>query len=76
MANKRKRNKFNAVVTDKETNIYTCWEECQAATKGKRKGRLTNRFCNQKRPMDIWGGGGFVLDVSFVTNKHRFLGTQ
>ena len=36
MANKRKRNKFYAVVTDKETNIYTSWEECQAATKGKR----------------------------------------
>ena len=36
MANKRKRNKFYAVVTDKETNIYTSWEEYQAATKGKR----------------------------------------
>ena len=36
MANKRKRNKFYAMVTDKETNIYTSWEECQAATKGKR----------------------------------------
>ena len=35
MANKRKRNKFYAVVTEKETNIYTSWEECQAATKGK-----------------------------------------
>ena len=38
----------------------------------KTKGRLTNRLCNQKRPMDVWGGGGFVLDVSFITNKHRF----
>ena len=36
MANKRKRDKFYAVVTDKETNIYTSWEKCQAATKGKR----------------------------------------
>ena len=36
MANKRKRNKFYAVVTDKDTNIYTSWEECQAAMKGKR----------------------------------------
>ena len=36
MANKRKRNKFYAVVTDKDANIYTSWEECQAATKGKR----------------------------------------
>ena len=24
------------MVTDKETNVYTSWEECQAATKGKR----------------------------------------
>ena len=31
---------------------------------------------NQKRPMDAWGGGGFVLDISFVINKHQFLSTQ
>ena len=36
MVNKRKRNKFYAAVTDKETNIYTSREECQAAMKGKR----------------------------------------
>ena len=36
MAHKKERNKFYAVVTDKETNIYTSWEECQAAKKGKR----------------------------------------
>ena len=23
-----------------------------------------------------FGEGGFVLDISFVTNKHRFLSTQ
>ena len=34
MANKKKRNTFYAVVTDKETNIYMSWEECQAAMKG------------------------------------------
>ena len=32
---------------------------------------------NLKRPIDIWGEEGFVLDVSvFVTNTHRFLSTQ
>ena len=32
---------------------------------GSGKGRLTNRFCNQKRPMDVWG----VLSWTFLLSQ-------
>ena len=40
-----------------------------------RKERLTNRFCNQKRPLDVWGRG-FCTGRFFCHKKHRFLNTQ
>ena len=44
---------------------------------GKAKGRLTNRFCNQKRPMDVWGEGvlywAFLLSQKTSIFKHTRL---
>ena len=31
------------------------------------KGRLTNLFCNQKRPVDIWGEEGVLSSMFFLS---------
>ena len=33
------------------------------------KGRLINRFCNQKRPMDVWGGEGVLYWTFLLSQK-------